>query len=185
MKEEDEEKVMAGEGRIKCNVLSSLVCHSMWVCLYAPYYTKSSKQSHVTKPWLLPPHSWSFLSRICIPVSASTFPCDGILQTLSIVGLPSSYTSRSAKPCSWAHSPAAPLSLDLSLTWYTGCILELTGQHSIASCIWDDMTWAAFVPDPGSENGPWWEQTALSIFVFFSVSFLTLGWIKFKKRNSA
>lgn len=26
------------------------------------------------------------------------------------------------------------------------------------------------MPDPGSVNGPWWEQTALSIFVFF-VSF--------------
>lgn len=69
------------------------------------------------------------------------------------------------------------------LTWCTGCILELTGQHSIASLIRDDVTWAAFVPDPGSENGPWWEQTALSIFVFFSVSFLTLGWIKLKKKK--
>lgn len=142
MKEEDEEKVMAGEGRIKCNVLSSLVCHSMWVCLYAPYYTKSSKQSHVTKPWLLLPHSWSFLSCICIPVSASTLPCDGILQTLSIMGLPSGYTSRSAKPCSWAHSPAAPLSLDLSpyLIHWLHPWAHRAAQHCFMHLRWRDLS---------------------------------------------
>lgn len=33
MKEEDEEVVMPGKERIKCSDLSSLVCHSLRVCL--------------------------------------------------------------------------------------------------------------------------------------------------------
>lgn len=50
MKEEDEEEVMAGEERIKCSDLSSLVCHSLRVCLCVPFYIKTSKQSQVTNP---------------------------------------------------------------------------------------------------------------------------------------
>lgn len=153
------------------------------VCLCVPCYIKSSKQSQVTNPWLLLPHSQSFLSCICTPASVSTLPCDRMLQTLSIMGLPSGYTWHSAKPCLWAHSQSV-LSLAFSHYPNTAGILEPINQHSIAPCIPDDMSWAAFVPDPGTENGPCWEQTALSILVFFTVSFLTLGWIKLKTRKA-
>ena len=125
------------------NVTIFLVCY---VCQYiqsylcVPCYTKCSKRSHITNPWLLLPHSWSSLSRTWSTVSVSFHPCDRPCQTLSIKALPSGSIPRSEKPCSWADSPAAPVSWDFShVARYTGCILVLISQHSVASCIRDNV----------------------------------------------
>lgn len=155
---------------------------SFSVCLY---YIKSSKQPQVTNTWLLLPHSQSFLSCSCTPASVSTLPCGRMLQTLSIMGLPPGYTSHSGKPCSWAHSPAAALSLDFSHypihCWHPWA--HKSAQHCSVHLRWQDLSSLC--------ARLWhWEWVLLGTkcsirFCFLPCEFFTLGWIKLKTRKSA